>query len=128
MAKRSKSAMQRLIDGKKDLIEGIPTYESIEGGGAAEPCPEGFRENNKTRGEWDKLHRKLNSHVLPSAYIASWWHGSKFHPTQWVPVYNIQDTVFIKRMTAEAIQLRADAGIELNQRERKILLESDLGL
>lgn len=128
VAKRSKAALQRLEEARSSLILGLPVYESREGGGAAPPAPGGFRDVNKSRGEWDLSDRKPAPCAQPVAYIASWWHGSAVNPTQWVPLYAETDTNWIKRMTPTAIRRRLDAGEPLSGREKSILLESAIGL
>lgn len=126
MARRTRTALHRLED-DREKYAGATFYESREGGGAAPMVPEGFRELNKTRSEWEAVDRRIVDWTA-SAYIASWWHGSKRFPTQWVAVYAVEQTKVIKRRTPEAIQARLDAGERVTTREKGLLLEDALGL
>ncbi|TFB32437.1 hypothetical protein [Pseudomonas sp. F01002] len=126
MARRSKAALQRMED-ERGKYAGATFYESREGGGAAPMMPDGFRELNKTRSEWEAVDRRIVDWTA-SAHIASWWHGSARFPTQWVAVYGIERTKVIKRRTPEAIRARLDAGERVTLREKGLLLEDALGL
>lgn len=96
-AKRDSRALERLEEGKAALVQGVPLYESREGGGAAPMHPGDFLEEHRTRADWDRADRRLKPGAVPCAYLASWWHGSRRNPTQWVAVYALSDTLEIKR-------------------------------
>lgn len=107
---------------------GLPFYESRRLGGTADMHPDGFRDEHKSVTEWRDQFRKPKPGACCRAFIASWWQPMPNNPARWVPVFHLDDTVFIKGRSLENISARLAAGEKLTLKEKAKILEADLGM